>query len=185
MRDVKRPMELPGLAVALNVATAALAVLLALWGACHAAEAVTGDVATGASAGVETFFQTELGQVVLASIGAVASAAFAQFMRSQWLLTRTNVFGRKLIMWGGSAVAAVYTSKVRKWKANQPSGLSPQQKIEAENDAMALVRHAAAAEGYANHPMIKDDMLLRGAVVQAVAVAKRAGATRPTTKGGV
>jgi len=187
MREMRRPVELSGMGVVLNVVLAALSVAVALWGACHAAEAVTGDVVTGASAGVETFFQTELGQVVLASIGAVASAAFAAFTASGWYKTHTNWVTRKIAEIVANAVATTYTQHVRAMKRMSPDGqLSLEQKKAVEDVAIDVARNAARREGLISQPVFQDTDQLRGAVVQAVAAAKhRAWVKRPSTKGGV
>jgi len=146
-----------------------------------------GDVvAVEPAPSVETFFQSNLGQVILASIGAVASAAFAAFTASGWYKTHTNWVTRKIAEIIANAVATTYTQHVRAMKRMSPDGqLSLEQKKAVEDVAIDVARNAARREGLISQPVFQDTDQLRGAVVQAVAVAKRAGATRPTTKGGV
>lgn len=148
-------------------------------------------VAVEPTPAVQTFFESDLGQVVLAAIGTVASAAFAAFTASGWYRARTNFVSRKIMDIIAAAVAATYTNHVRAMKRTSQTGkLSPGQKSAVENVAIDMARNAARREGLIDQPVFQDTERLRGEIVQAVAVAKDvAGATRdmarPSTKGGV
>lgn len=136
---------------------------------------------------VQTFFESDLGQVILAAIGTVASATFAAFTASGWYRSHTNVVSRKIMDIIAAAVASTYTNHVRAMKRTSQTGkLSPGQKSAVENVAIDIARNAARREGLIDQPVFQDTERLRGEIVQAVAVAKhRAWVTRPTTKGGV
>lgn len=140
---------------------------------------------------VQTFFESDLGQVILAAIGTVASAAFAAFTASGWYRAHTNLVSRKIMDIIAAAVASTYTQHVRAMKRMSPDGkLTNEQKGSVENVAIDIARNAARREGLIDQPVFQDTERLRGEIVQAVAVAKAvAGATRdmarPTTKGGV
>lgn len=142
------------------------------------------DVSPAPASQVDTFFSSELGQVILTSVGSVAAAAFSAFVGTNWYRTRTNIVTRKIAGYIANAVATTYVTKVRDWKALSDTGdLTAQQKTEAENASMSLVRSAAAEDGLDKHPLVANSAMLRGAIVNAVATAKRPIATHPTTKG--
>jgi hypothetical protein len=152
--------------------------------------AVQADAIITAPSAVDTFFSSEFGQILLTAIGGVASAGFLALTGSEFYKSRTNFVTRRIAEFFAAAVAQTYATKVREWKAKSPTGsLTEAQKREAESAAMSLAKSAAEDAGLGNHPMVKDAAMLRGAIVNAVADAKRGVLrksqlhTAPSTKG--